>query len=534
MSDGARPRVATPGDADSSGSPRSASTSRAQTAAGDVTPGPEAPPLSADQKTRQAFRQLFPGVMVAMFLASADQTILASALPVIASRLGGLAYVSWVVVGYLLAATIAAPLYGHLGDRFGRKRMLLVALAIFTAASIACAGAPTLLALIVARALQGLGGGGLMTLAQALIGEHVAPRDRGRYQGYFAAVFALASTSGPILGAYLTEHVSWRAVFAINLPLGVLAGALAWRIPQAAPVRVGRYQPDVVGIALFCIATLGLLVTMSSAGHALAFGAWPLYALIAGVAALYVALYAWEARSDHPIIPVRLLARAEIARPDGVVMCFAATLFATVLYLPLYLQVGRGLSVGASGTLLLPVTLAMVSGATLTGRLVSCTGKVTVFPVIGLGLATTALLALGLMLTALPTAVVMVLTGVLGFGLGMVMPAMQVAVQHAAGRESLGAAIGAMSLCRSVGGAIGVAVVGAIVFASIGGDDGALGSVLARVMDAGPESLALVSNADRAALVAQLDRTFRMVFLCIAVVTAGGTALAWTVPGPKL
>src|SRR5690349_8937864 len=207
-----------------------------------TTPGASAEPQAAPDPqltVRDAFRQVFPGVMVAMFLAAADQTILASALPTIATRLGGFAYVSWVVVAYLLAATIAAPLYGHLGDRFGRKRMLLVALAVFTVASAACAAAPTLAALIGARALQGPGG--------------------GRFQGYFAGVFALASTSGPILGAYLTEHISWRSVFAINLPLGVLAAFLAWKIPAVAPPRHGRYRPDVFGTILFCLATVGLL-----------------------------------------------------------------------------------------------------------------------------------------------------------------------------------------------------------------------------------------------------------------------------------
>src|SRR5437870_3224378 len=212
--------------------------------------------------TKQAFRRVFPGVMVAMFLAAADQTILASALPTIATSLGGLADVSWVVVAYLLAATIAAPLYGHLGDRFGRRRMLLAALAIFTLASLACALAPTLLLLICARALQGLGGGGLMTLAQALIGEHVSPRERGRFSGYFATVFALASTSGPVLGAYLTEHLSWRAVFAVNLPLGVIAAALALRVPQPPIARAGKFRPDIVGALLFSLSTLALLFAL--------------------------------------------------------------------------------------------------------------------------------------------------------------------------------------------------------------------------------------------------------------------------------
>src|SRR4051794_11797800 len=248
-----------------------------QNASGDaVTAAPE-----RALSVRDAFRQVFPGVMVAMFLAAADQTILASALPTIASHLAGFEYLSWVVVAYLLAATIAAPLYGHLGDRFGRKQMLLVALSIFTIASAGCAAAPTLLTLVIARAVQGLGGGVLMTLAQALIGEHVPPRDRGRFQGYFAAVFALASTSGPILGAYLTEHISWRSVFAINLPLGLVAAYLARRIANVPVPRQGAYRLDVVGTLLFCLSTLGLLVTLSSAGHGLPFDSWTLYALIA-------------------------------------------------------------------------------------------------------------------------------------------------------------------------------------------------------------------------------------------------------------
>ena len=482
---------------------------------------------------REAFRQVFPGVMVAMFLAAADQTILASALPTIASHLGGFEYVSWVVVAYLLAATIAAPIYGHLGDRFGRKRMLLIALGVFTVASALCALAPTLFTLIVARALQGLGGGGLMTLSQALIGEHVPPRERGRFQGYFAGVFALASTSGPILGAYLTEHISWRSVFAINLPLGIVAGYLALRIPAIAPPRHGEYRPDVVGTLLFCAATLGLLFTLSSAGHALPFDSWKLYSFGAAVIAGYVALYAWERRSAQPIIPVQLLRRADIARADAVVICFAATLFATVLYLPLYLQIGRGLSIGTSGTLLLPITLSMVFGATLTGRLVSQTGKVTIFPIIGLSIAAFSLITLGTTISFTSTPIVLGFTALTGIGLGMVMPAMQVAVQHAAGRASLGAAIGSMSLSRSIGGAMGVAIVGAIIFVSIGASDGLLREVIEQVMDHSPQYLDRLSAMDRLAIAAQLDRTFRIVFLSIAAITALGALVATTVPKPK-
>ena len=330
----------------------------------------------SDMTSREAFFRVFPGVMVAMFLAAADQTILASALPTIVSSLGGFADLSWVVVAYLIAATVAAPLYGHLGDRFGRRRMLLGALALFTAASAACALAQTLLALVVARAVQGLGGGGLMTLAQALIGEHVSPRERGRFSGYFATVFALASTSGPVLGAYLTEHVSWRAVFAINLPLGVVAAALALRVPHAAPPRRERFRPDIVGAAIFCGATVALLFGLSSAGHRFAWTSPFLLLLLAVSVIGYALLAVWERRVAEPVIPVRFLGVPAIARSDAVVVCFAAALFSTVLYLPLYLQLGRGLRIGQSGTLLLPITLSMVATSAVVGQLITRTGRV--------------------------------------------------------------------------------------------------------------------------------------------------------------
>jgi len=410
--------------------------------------------------------------------------------------------------------------------------MIFTALALFMAGSVLCALSPSIGFLTAARVLQGLGGGGLMTLAQALIGEHVPPRDRGRFQGYFAAVFALASTSGPILGAYLTEHISWRSVFAINLPLGLVAAYLARRVPGVRAPREGVYRPDIVGTLLFCFSTLGLLVSLSSAGHGLPFGSWTLYALIALVIAGYVALYRWERRLAHPIIPVHLLRRSDILRPDIVVMCFAATLFASVLYLPLYLQVGRGLGIGTSGTLLLPITLSMVTGATVTGRLVSRTGKVTIFPIVGLSLATAALIATGVTISFASTPWVLGLTSLTGIALGMVMPAMQVAVQQAAGREALGAAIGSMSLSRSVGGAIGVAIAGAIIFVSIGHADPAMYAVLEHVMGAGPEYLAQLSTTQRASISAQLDQTFRLVFFGIAVITGIGAIVATTVPKP--
>ena len=493
-----------------------------------------APPKAAETLTsRQAFLQVFPGVMVAMFLAAADQTILASALPTIAGSLGGLADLSWVVIAYLLAATIAAPLYGHLGDRFGRRRMLLGALAIFTAASMACALAPTLLLLIAARAVQGLGGGGLMTLAQALIGEHVSPRERGRFSGYFATVFALASTSGPVLGAYLTEQLSWRAVFAINLPLGLVAAFLALRIPQPLIVRQGRFHPDIVGALLFTLSALTLLFALSSGGHRFGWGSWPMAALTGGALIGFVLLVMWERHVADPVIPIRFFGVAAIVRSDAVVICFAAALFSTILYLPLYLQLGRGLGIGQSGLLLLPITLAMVASSSIIGRLVTRTGEVKLFPQLGLALATLAFLLLAATVSIGSTTMVLGLTFLVGCGLGMVMPPTQVAVQHAAGREALGAATATISVSRAIGGAIGVAIVGAILFAMLAGPDGATSAAVREVIEGGPAFVGRLSEGERATLTASLDQAYRIIFVVLAGITAVGALVARTIPKPN-
>lgn len=492
---------------------------------------PGRPDTGPSLRTREAFRRVFPGVMVAMFLAAADQTILASALPTIAAALGGLADLSWVVVAYLLAATVAAPLYGYLGDRFGRRRMLLGALAIFTGASAACALAPSFLWLVVFRALQGLGGGGLMTLAQALIGEHVAPRERGRFAGYFATVFALASTTGPVLGAYLTEHFSWRAIFLINLPLGLVAAALALRVPHPPlPPRDGPFRPDVLGALLFGAGTATFLFALSSGGHRFAWQSWPMVALLVVAAAAFLALLAWERDHHDPVIPIHFLAIPAIARSDAVVLCFGGALFSVILYMPLYLQLGRGMGIGASGALLLPITLAQVTSAAITGRLVTHTGHVNIFPKIGLALATVAFLGLALAVTSASTPLVLALTVLVGIGLGMVMPPTQVTVQLAAGREALGVATATISLSRAVGGAIGVAVVGAVLFAQIDQGAGGASALLRQAMEGGSAFIAQMTNEQREQLSARVDEIYRIAFLVIAAICAIGAAIATTIP----
>jgi MFS family permease len=410
--------------------------------------------------------------------------------------------------------------------------MLFGALGIFSVASIGCALAPTLLLLIVARAVQGLGGGGLMTLAQALIGEHVPPRERGRFSGYFATVFALASTSGPVLGAYLTEHVSWRAIFAINIPLGVAAALLARRIPERTPAREGRFRADVAGALLFVLATLSLLFALSSGGHRFAWASWPIVALVAIAAAAAGLLAWWERGVADPVLPLRLLGTPAIARSDAVVFCFGATLFPTILFLPLYLQLGRGLAIGQSGLLLLPITLAMVASSAITGKLVTRTGKVTIFPQLGMSLATLVFIALAVAVDRGSTALILSLITAAGIGLGMVMPPTQVTVQLAAGPASLGAATASIALARAIGGAVGVALIGAILLAALGVAGDALPALLARVLDAGPDAVGQLSGAERATMGARFDHAYRIVFGLLAAVTLTGAVLARFIPRP--
>jgi EmrB/QacA subfamily drug resistance transporter len=476
-------------------------------------------PLDNAAATRAAFRLVFPGVMVAMFVASVDQTILATTLPAIGATFGDLADVSWVAIAYLLAATVTAPIHGYLGDRFGRRRMLTVALGVFVIASVGCALAPTLFALVVGRAAQGAGGGGLMTLSQALIGEHVPPRERARFQGYFAAMYALASTLGPVLGGVLTEHLTWRAVFWINLPLVAIATALAFRIPHVPPAPSRRFRFDFAGAALFGVSAVALLYALASGGHRLGWTSPTLLTLLGTAATGFIVLGWWERRVADPMIPVRLLSVPAILRSNVVVMCFAACVFSAVLYLPLYLQLGRGAGIGESGLWLLPISLSTAAGATVAGRLISRTGRLTAYAIAGLVVTSVAFATLAVALHVAPTPWVVVLMMVSTFGLGGVMPACQIIIQDTAGRGALGSATASISVSRSIGGATGVALVGALLFGLIGSYEGLLHG-------AGSAGAAVEQAAARG----RLDTAFRIVFAALATIAAAAAAIAWTIP----
>ena len=465
--------------------------------------------------TRRQFLNLFAAVFLPMFMAAIDQTLLATATPAIADGLGSLRDSSWIMVAYLLSAAVIVPVYGRLGDIRGKRQMLLVALGVFAAGSLACAAAQTMPQLIAARVLQGLGGGGLMMLSHALVGELVPPYERVRFQGWFAMMFTTASVSGPVLGGFVVTYVSWRWLFLANIPLLIFA---AWRLcglPQGErhPPKVAGM--DIPGHVLFAVGALSTLFWLTSGGHRFDWASATSAALAATAVLSLTALVFHERRHRAPFLPLDLFAERAILLSSLLTMVFAACLFAIIFFLPIYLQLGHRVSAQMSGLLLLPVTAGQVIGNVVCTRILRRTGEPYRIPIIGMSLTAASLLLLGL----LPAT--MWLVGVLGFvaglGLGTVMPITMLTVQTMAGRTKLGAATAALSLSRSTGGAAGAALFGAIVFA-----------VLPEV-----DRHAILEEAG-ALGVERVIQAFHRGFFCAAAVAAIGIFLAARTPRIKL
>jgi len=441
-----------------------------------------------------------------------DQTLLATATPAIAASLGGLRDTSWIVVGYLLAAATITPVYGRLGDRRGRRDMLLVALGVFTLGSIACGAAQSLPQLVAARVLQGLGGGGLMTLSQALIGELVPPRERMRFQAYFALVFTTSSIGGPVLGGIVVTHTSWRWLFFANLPLALFAAWRLSRLPRGQRHPDADGHTDIPGHILFAVGALSLLFWLTSGGHRFAWESAPSYGLAALALVSLGALYWHESRHPGPFLPIDLLKKKAIALSAILVMLFAACLFALIFFLPVYLQVGHSFSAQLSGLLLLPITAGMVGGAMTASRVLRRTG--TPYPIPITGMACAALGLFGLGVAPHSTALVAALGVLTGLGLGVIMPTTQVLIQTVAGPTKLGSITAMAGLSRSTGGAAGAALFGAAVFAMI------------------PEGARLVGL--QGVTVPEITSAFHRAFLGTAGVAALGAFVASRIPRVKL
>jgi EmrB/QacA subfamily drug resistance transporter len=404
-------------------------------------------------------------LMMGMMLAALDQTIVATALPTIVAELGGLSRLSWVVTAYMLASTISAPLYGKLGDILGRKYVFQAAIVVFLVGSVLSGASRSMVQLVAFRGVQGLGAGGLMVTAQAIIADIVSPRERGRYQGYMGAVFATASVLGPVLGGFFADHLSWRWVFYINVPLGVAALFVTAAVLHAPPKRSAgavRLPVDYVGAALLAAAVTCLVLVTTWGGSVFPWSSPVSRGLGVGCVALFIAFAIVEARATDPLIPPSLFRDRtfDIASATSFIIGFG--MFGVISFIPVFMQVASGASATGSGLMILPLMLGMLSASMVSGQLVSRTGRYKRFPVVGTALATVGMFLFSRMTPDTSRVVASVDMAIAGVGLGLTMQVMVVAMQNTAERRNLGVATSTVTFFRSVGGSCGVALFGAI------------------------------------------------------------------------
>jgi EmrB/QacA subfamily drug resistance transporter len=420
-----------------------------------------APHAGGPAVPRERIPIVYSALMLVMLLASLDQTIVATALPTIVGELGGLAHLSWIVTAYLLTTTIVTPLYGKLGDQFGRKMVLQSAIALFLVGSALCGLSRSMGELIAFRALQGLGGGGLMVVTMAVVGDLVTPRERGRYQGLFGAVFGFSTVVGPLIGGFFVDHLSWRWIFYVNLPLGLLAVAVIGFV-LSAPLTRRRRRIDFVGAALLALALSALIFLITFGGNSYPWTSLQTIGLAAFVVVALVGFAVVECRVLEPIMPIPLFRNRIFLISCTVGFIVGLALFGSVTYMPLYFQVVKGVTPSTAGLAMTPMMAGVLLTSIASGQIISRVGRYRPFPIIG-----TAVMTIGLALLATLTTQTRVWVAggymlVLGLGLGMVMQVLILAVQNAVEHRDLGVATSGATLFRSIGGAVGVAFYGAI------------------------------------------------------------------------
>jgi EmrB/QacA subfamily drug resistance transporter len=406
-------------------------------------------------------------LMMAMLLAALDQTIVATALPHIASDLNGLNRLSWVATVYLLTSAVSTPLYGKISDLYGRKKIFQAAIVLFLIGSALCGLSQNMSQLIFFRGLQGLGAGGLMTLALAIIGDIVSPRQRGRYQGYFGAVFGVSSIAGPLLGGFFTDHLSWRWIFYINLPLGILAlMVIAARLHL--PVRKTEHKIDFLGAGLLAVSVASLLLATVWGGTDYAWSSKQIIGLAISFFATAVLFVLRERRAAEPVIPLRLFKNDIFSVSVLLSLLAGVGMFGAIIFLPEYQQIVRGYSATKSGLLLLPLIGGLLISVVGSGRLVTKFGRYRLFPIFG-----TFIMAVGFWLFSHVTVdtsqvVLSLWMLVLGLGMGSFMQVMTVAVQNSVDRKDLGSATSVVLFFRNIGSSLGAAIFGAVLTARLG------------------------------------------------------------------
>ncbi len=459
--------------------------------------------------TNRQLQLVFAGLMSGVLLAALDQTIVATALPTIVGDLGGLAHLSWVVTAYLLASTTSTPLYGKISDLYGRKTVFQAAIVIFLVGSALSGLAQSMGQLIAFRAVQGLGAGGLMALAIAIIGDVVSPRERGRYQGYIGAVFAVASVAGPLLGGFLVDHLSWRWAFYVNLPVGVGA-LLVTSVALDLPFRRTGHSVDYLGAALLVAGVTCVLLVTVWGGDRYGWDS-PTILGLAGTGALLLGAFAvQEQRASEPVLPPRLFRDPVFRVATATLFLIGVAMFGAIVFLPLFLQVVVGASATSSGLLLLPLMAGIVASSVVVGRVISRTGRYRWYPVAGTALMTVAMGLLATMNADTSRTTASWYVALLGVGLGTVMPVMILAVQNAADQRDLGTATSAATFSRSMGGSFGVALFGAILASRLAHQ---LPGVDPEALQASPSQLRALPPAAHQAVVEAVAHSLHVVFL---------------------
>jgi EmrB/QacA subfamily drug resistance transporter len=455
-----------------------------------------------------AIRAIMVGILLAMFLSALEQTIVAPALPTIGRHLADVDNLSWVVTAYLLAATTVTPLFGKLSDIYGRRRMMLIAIVIFLIGSVACALAPNMPALIAGRALQGIGGGGILPLAHTIIGDMVSPRERPRYQAYTSVMFMVASIAGPVLGGVLTDYLHWTMIFWINLPLGFFALVTTDRALRKLPRHDRPHKLDIAGALLMVLAALALLLAMTWGGTRYAWTSWPILSLLIAAAALWFG-FAWRlSAAPEPFIPLAVLREPVVGAVAAAGFFSVGVITALSIFLPLYFELVLGFTPSGSGAALIVFLAAATAGSFLAGRVMMRTARYKRVPVVGLLLGIAMLFVFALKPGGLTLIDVSLLLTVGGLGLGVMFPVTTTILQNAVAPHQLGTATGAHNFSRHLGSTIIVAAFGTIL---IGGLDTGGDGLTLEMLRGG----AARAGADFAAL-------FGLVFAAGAVMLAAG------------